>query len=354
MSTASAAVDAVMAAVGDTGGHIKLVGEVICWEMHGAKSLAAVRASLAAAGFDAKKLAPEFKPVNVFARVAEQLERGGRIVKRLRHDETHAHYQFNRSEVTKRDASGESGAAGGAGAAAGDAVNERVEYPFEDIVTLGKTTGEIICKDEAAKAYLEGEMARHRELRTANDVTCIVQRAFDLYGKTSHDADLFPIRSGGAVYFVLSKHAPFLDRVHQFVSEMGGKLTRFPVPVGTDAGNMSVKDTVESGLMSLIHEFDLTVQSLDESSRTGTLEKTARRVDVLREKIGAYETYLGDARLKLLAQVAESDKKLKAKVLELAGRADDEPDDLAASDPAPDASGCDSTDDESAPTVAAV
>ncbi len=306
--TMTNAVDAVV----DAGGSVTLVGEVICWEMHGTKAAAAVRAALAVAGFDSKKFCPDFKPRNVFARVTEQVERTGRIVRKVREDAGFAHYQFNLAKKSDKDKTDP------ATPAVEGEVTERFDFPFEDIITLGKETGSITCRSDETKAHLEAKMTEVAALRTANDVTNIVQRLFDDYGKTNPDADLFPIRSGGSVYFVLERHRAFLDRVAAFVDAVGGRFTRFPVPVGTDAGNLSVKDTVENGLAALIREFDLAVASLDEASRRGTLDKAAERVELLREKIKCYEVYLGTAKDRLLGQVAESNKKLKLKVMELA------------------------------------
>ena len=312
-TTMTAAVDAVLG----EGAAVKMIGEIIAWEMHGAKSLAAVRAALSANGFDAKQYAPDFKHPNVFARVCERLGRDGRIIKRMRAgaDVAFSHFQFNQSTTVKLDAPKGDAAEPVEGSA--EAVDERVEYPFEDIVTLGKETGTITCKNDDFQAYLAGEMARVAQVRTANDVTNIVQRMFVVYGKTNKDADLFAIRSGGGSYFVLDKHREFIDRVHEFVKAVAGRFIRFPIPVGTETGNLSVADTVESGLRGLIHEFDRAVDSLNEASRKGTLDKAAERVEELREKIECYNVYLGSAREKLLSQVAESDKMLRAKLIEI-------------------------------------
>jgi hypothetical protein len=315
--TRTAALDAVL----DAGASAKIVGEVIWWECHGTKSVAMVRAALTAAGFDAKKYAPDFKHLNVFARVAEKLEQAGRIIKRIRkEDSTYAHFQFNQSKFVKKDE-----AATTVAGAVGDEVNERVDYPFEDIITLGKETGAITCKDPDFKLHLEGQMDVTREQRTANDITCMIQKMFTDYEKSNRDADLFPLRSSGAVYFVLEKHKPFLDRVNDFVRAIpGSQFGRMPIAVGTDVGSMSIKDTIASGLDGLIHEFDMTVKSLDESSKKGTIDKTAKRIDELQLKIECYESYLGSAREKLLDNLAESKKKLKAKVIEIAMLAADE------------------------------
>lgn len=314
------------AAVG-VSGSATLIGEVVCWSMHGENPVDKVRAAILAAGLDPKEYVPDFRHRNTIARVFELLEKDGRIIKQIRSaaDAESISWQFNAARRVATCSPAVPASDDGS-APATPASEERYEFPFESIVTMQKGSGDVTCANPTLATYIATQMERIRNVRTAHDVTGIVQKMFNKRAAEHLDGDLFSVRDGGAVYFVMSSHTEFLNQVQAFMESIGGTFNRFPIPVGTTAGDKTVKDVVNRGLEGMIHEYETLVAGLNEASRPSTLEATAKKIETIREKIACYAAYLDVSKESLEEKAKAAEGKLRLKLLELssAGSDDDE------------------------------
>lgn len=162
------------------------LGEVIAWRCSATNQAAMVDA-LRLAGLDVK-MARELAPRNAFSRALKKLS-DQRVIRQTAEDATDIQFQF-----TKEAKLG------------GEFVYER-----EALLTLRKKSGEIICIVPALKAAAEAALDVAFGVRTASDVTSIVQRIIEAHG------DLFPIRPQGGCYFVPQKFAPLVDQIGKSV-----------------------------------------------------------------------------------------------------------------------------------------
>lgn len=264
-------------------------GEVIAWEAHGKHHVSKVRSALVGAGLD-EAVAKDFKPRHAFARACAELEES-RIIRKLGETDTLIHFQFTAEQK--------------------EVVNEqgRFGYHFEAILSLDKKAGTITCDDANLKALAESQLQDALEIRRANDVTAIVQRLF----KTK-DADLFPIRDGGAVYFATLRHAELIGKIANFVRTLGGSFHRLPIQPGTPEGDLTLQGAVSRGLASLIAKHENAVNDFDDDTRASTLERAAKKIAHTREKIACYAAYLGEERARLEKSVADVNRVLAEKI----------------------------------------
>lgn len=270
----------------------KLLGEVISWTCAGvAVTHPALVAALAAAGLD-PALARELAPRHAFTRACKKLS-AARVIRRVAEDAATLTFQFT---AESRSA-------------------DRLEYTLETMLTLDKQTGGVTCDLPGLATLAQEELDRAVAARTGADVTRVVQKLFDRH------ADLFPVRPQGGVYFVPERHTPFVDRVQQVLSRLGGQVLRFPVPAGTPEGDRSVNEAVAAGLKALIHEHRQAIAAFAADTRDATLARAATRIRATRFKLAAYAEYLADAKADLDRELAAARDELRAKVDHLTGPA---------------------------------
>lgn len=274
---------------------LKLLGKVISWDLpeNTRVNHHDLEQALTVAGLD-PKMARELRPRYAFARASHKLAKD-RVIKRVAETETALMFQFN--------------------SAYKDLTSGYYNYDFETVLQLDKDTGVISCADPT-KADLVHEaqtlLNQARVERTTTDVSNIIKRLFE-----RSNVDLFPIRSSGGAYFVFEKEADFVNKVNAFVRQVNGNLVLFPVPVGTQEGNKSVREAVEYGLQQMIDEHLAVVNAFDLTTRDSTMDKTAEKLEATRFKIEAYAEYLEHAKGKLEASLAAAKDTLKAKILEV-------------------------------------
>lgn len=267
------------------GGH-GILGELVSWSIEGVEVRHTdVQKALAAAGLDDKVLRdPQFR--HAFSRACHKLE-DERLIRLFDEDEDKMEFQFTK-EVK---------------AAAG------LDYVKETMLILDKRTGKITCAiaDLAAKAT--EAMTKEIEFRTSSDITRLVQRLFD-----RQDADLWPARKHGGVYFVFAAKEAFVSQVDQFITGLGGEMSRWPIPAGTDRGNRSVGDAVKDGMEARLYEYEAAVEKLCLASRKDTIEGIAEAIESARFKADCYKEFLGDSHAKLEKAIAKLDARLKKKI----------------------------------------
>ena len=209
-----------------------------------------------------------------------------RIIRPLREDRTTITFQFTRESRE----------------------GDRFEYALETLLALEKATGKITCDLPGLATLAQEHLDECIAARNGGDITRMIQRLFE------RNADLFPIRERGGVYFTPAERAPFVDRVQAFLRCVNGRLSRFPVPSGTPNGDRSVKDAVAGGIATLIGEHRAAVATFGSDTRGSTLERAAERIRLTRHKIESYSCYLAEERERLERDLAVASKELRAKV----------------------------------------
>ncbi len=272
------------------GAGARLLGEVIAWACPGlAVPHADLVRALEAADLD-PGVARELAPRHAFSRACKKLS-DQRIIRPVSEDATAVKFQFTQ-ETRAAD---------------------RYEYTLETTLTLDKQTGSVSCELPGLATAAQEELDRCIAVRTGSDVTRVVQKLFE------RQADLFPIRPGGGCYFVPQPHAAFTDKIQAFLDRVGGRLLRFPVPAGTEAGDRSVTQAVADGLAAVVAEHRAAVAQFGTDTRADTLQRAADKIRTTKFKLQTYAEYLSGERERLDRAVADAERALRAKVAEIAG-----------------------------------
>jgi hypothetical protein len=263
----------------------RLLGEVLAWACPGLSvAHTALVAALTDSGLEAS-VARELAPRHAFSRACKRLSEQ-RIIRPVSEDANMVKFQF-----TQESREG-----------------DRFEYTLETMLTLDKQTGAVTCELPGLATLAQEELDRCIAVRTGSDVTRIVQKLFE------RQADLFPIRPQGGSYFVPARHADFVDKIQDFLNRVGGRLLRFPVPVGTEEGNRSVTHAVSEGLAAVITEHRAAIAQFGTDTRDDTLQRAAEKIRTTKFKLTAYSEYLAGERERLERAVAEAERELREKV----------------------------------------
>jgi hypothetical protein len=269
-----------------------LLGEIITWNARSNKKATPthteVTNALAKAGFS-PDLAKELLPRHAFARACRQMS-DNRSIDNVTESNDVILFQFTKKFLK----------------------DKQWNFNKETEVKLHKSSGRIECDDISIQETVQSHFAAAMRDRTTNDITRIVQRLFE------QNADLFPIRDQGGVYFVPQTHAAFISQVCLFLEELGGSVSRFPVPSGTQVGDRAIQDVVVSSMDSLIAEHYNAINSLTVHSREDTLASCAEKIKRTRTKIEAYAYYLKEKSEALQTRVDAADQELKNRILGIA------------------------------------
>jgi len=271
-----------------------LLGEIVTWDMNSQEiPLTAVRQALQDAGLPEDSLG-DLRPVTAFHRAIKDLKEN-RAIDRLKTDTKTGQivFQFTAKSLNELAAV--------------------LDFTYEAACTLDTSSGSICCPDSPTIEQHARTMFAHALAhRQTADITRMVQRLFERH------ADLFAINpKKGVAYFVPEAYRSFSAQMEDFLSALGGSLLRFPVPKGTESGNRSVRESVESGLLALSQELQNAVDSWTESTRTGTMDHAIERWTIIKHKAEAYSEYLGDRQASLLATLADQRRRLAAKIDEI-------------------------------------
>lgn len=279
---------------GITRANFTLLGEAVSWNLaeNTKVSLDELKQALQVAGLD-HDIAKELKNRYAFARAAKQMAEN-RII-RCTKDEPHLMlFQFTQEALDE---------------AAG-----RFTYNFETTLQLDKDTGSITSEDPNAGqlVQLASELlAKAKVERLTNDITQLIMRLFD------KQADLFPLRNAGGVYFVPERHMNFVDSIEKFVTGLGGNITRLPIPAGTKNGDKAVKEAVTSGIQALINEHLAAVEEFGNDTRPSTLSKAQAKVEATAFKIEAYASLMEDSKERLDQSLNAARLQLRQKTAEI-------------------------------------
>lgn len=274
---------------------IELLGEVIAFHSgSGEKYYPDVLDAIESSGLD-PNIAKEKSPRDAFSRAIKHLSER-RIIRVLRETKDVADFQFTSERVE----------------------GDEYKYDLEAIVTLNKTTGCVACPlnldlADAAQKLVDW----HRQHRTTNDVTHMVQKVFHKRG------DLFPLRDQGGVYFVPVQHIALVDQIETFLSRLGGRVNRFPVPQGTRRGDKSVKEAVQEGMARMVQEHEDAVSGFGIETQDFVLERQVEKIRVTRAKLEAYSCYLESKRDELTAKLEDMDAVLRERIEVMAGKGEE-------------------------------
>jgi len=238
--------------------------------------------------------AAELRAQTAFSRAVKEL-REGRTIDRVARDKNTGviTFQFTRKHP--------------------DEAELQIDFAYEALCHLDTEYGTITCEDSPTIEAHAREMFKHAMAhRNTSDVTRLVQKMFQTH------ADLYAINpKKGVAYFVPQAHADFSAKVEEFLSALGGRLFRFPVPKGTAEGDRAVRASVEDGLHAIAAELEDAVNSWNEKTRETTFEKAITRWQQIKHKAEAYGEYLGDRQATLLSYLDDQKRRLAARVAEL-------------------------------------
>ena len=263
----------------------KMLGEIITWKIpRVAISHADLITGLMASDLDCD-VAKEIAPRNAFARACSKLD-NERIIRKVAEDHATISFQFTREALE----------------------DGKFNYHFESLLFLDKHSGNITSENLELEQLAKVEFGRCMELRTANDVTKIVQRLFERH------ADLFLIRDQGGVYFAPEVHQDFVVKVESFVRNIGGSLQRFPIPAGSPQGDLAVQEAVANGLQAIIDEHLQAVQKFGEDTRPDTLRRAEEKVRSTKLKIEGYSFSLDKKCKDLEASLQQASELLRSRM----------------------------------------
>jgi hypothetical protein len=264
-----------------------LLGEVVAWSMRQSETqFSDVMKALEVAGLDPAE-AKELSPRSAWTRATREMKEN-RTIDKIDAKGGLVKFQFTHKALE----------------------HGRFEFDYELTVTLDCDTGKVTCdeKPEFAK-HAEELLVQAMARRNASDITRLVQRLFEKH------ADLFPIvPDKGVAYFVPDKHKEFTAKVERFLNAMGGSLHRLPVPKGTDEGNRSVKEAVNSGLEALLKELNDSVAEWDGDTRPKTMERAVDKFQAIAYKVDAYADYLASSQDALKAKLEAAKRGMMEKI----------------------------------------
>ncbi len=259
-----------------------LAGEVITWsskteQQHRHKDIVA---ALMGAGLETK-IARELLPRFAFSRAAKKLKESA-VIDVVKDSENYVKFQFTKR--TMKD--------------------DEWTYSKDTELTLNKTTGDITCPRKDLEKTAQKLLDEAMEIRTTSDISKIVQRLFD------KNADLFPLRDQGGVYFVPVQFTEFTLKVHDFLEKLGGGIRRLPVPSGTQYGDKTIRDTVTDAMRAMLKEHLDAVGQFTLNTRKDTIQSAADKIKSTRVKIEAYANYLGEMKDMLLEEADTANQTL--------------------------------------------
>lgn len=273
-----------------SGSGIELLGEVITWNAKGeaVHTFKSVVNALADSDLN-KEEAKAILPKHAFTRAARKLT-DDRVIDVLSEDPDVVTFQFTKKQMQ----------------------SDEWKYSTETTLQLHKESGKVRCPIANLQEYAQKEVERCIEERTTSDITKIVQALFEA------NADLFPVRDQGGVYFVPKAHTAFVDKIESFLVRLGGRISRFPVPAGIGSADKSVKASIAEALQTMIDEHKDATATFTLHTRKDTMEHAADRIKKTRVKVEAYAHYLNEERERLLKELEDADNHLRKQIEDFA------------------------------------
>jgi hypothetical protein len=262
--------------------------EIVAWDLEGLKvKHADVVEALTASDLD-PKIARALLPRHAFARACRELSEH-RIIRQVDESKNAIYFQFTAERKE----------------------GEQFSYTIETILVLDKETGRITSSNDELSALATAALDQAISNRTTSDITRLVQRILET------QVDLFRFRKGGGAYLVPAIQIGVIDKVDNFLKRLGGSLNRFPIAVGSEHGDRSVKQAVQRGIAELIEDHKSAIDSFDLTTRNRTIEAQAEKINNTKLKLEGYACYLDVAREELETALAEAQEELRQKISRL-------------------------------------
>lgn len=266
---------------------VPLFGELVCWSCHGVKvSYHKIVQALREADLD-PDVARRLLPRNAFRRACKELGQS-RVIREIKELSNNTELVFQFTSEKKED--------------------KKFAYELECLVSINRETGAVACSNEEVKQHAQALLNQAIETRTGSDVTRIIQRLFE------QNADLFPVRDRGGIYFCPIAFSSFVDKVHKFMGLMNGTLDRWPIPAGLSSSKVSVKDSITQGVTSMIEEHLRAIEAFDDSTRADTYERHEANILNTAFKIEAYKALLEEKAEELEEALREARALLHSKM----------------------------------------
>ena len=267
---------------------VDLLGEVISWESPQQVTISKLRDGLRLAGFP-ETMARDMLPRNAWLRAAHKLE-DGRVIRKVEDAGGVMIFQF-----TKEYFSGTA---------------KEYSYNLETMLTLEKATGRVSCTVYELETQAQKLIDEQMGVRSSSDVTRIVQTI------CRSQADLFPIRKSGGVYFVPERHAWVIGSLGVLMNEIGGTLIRFPVPAGNETGRISAAKAIRDELKSRISEHLEAIEGYTEDAPEVALAKRSLDLVRMQGEIEGYQVLLEGLTAELHEHLAKARDALIQKMVQ--------------------------------------
>lgn len=240
------------------------VGTIISWKAPKEITFTALQDALQVAGLN-PAFVRQMLPRHAFSRAATEMSEA-RVIKKVREDKDAIWFQFTKEYLD----SGE------------------WRYHKEATLRLCKSSGDVTSYDDYTLAHHAAQLvSKHIGLRTAADVSRIVQKTVD-----SHGGDLVPLREQGGVYFVPEHHSSLVDSIATFLAACGGKCTRFVLHGGDANTDASIAEAMAAHITSLVNDFRSTCEAISKETDVEMLLRRCDAVKGLRAKLTAYASLL--------------------------------------------------------------
>jgi hypothetical protein len=194
---------------------------------------------------------------------------------------------------------------------------KEMTYNKECKLTLDTDTGDITGDDQTMVMEARRLYATVSEVRTSSDLTKLIKLLFKMNG------DIFPLTKKGVVYFVPAPYEPFVDKMKNFMDQLGAKIVTVPIdkpdpniPATQHTAN-GIRDAVEAGMKQLYNEMDQTIENWNDKTRKKTKQKHNDELKVLMHKADCYREYLQNNMTEINAKAHETKNKLFTKLQEL-------------------------------------
>jgi len=240
----------------------ELLGEIISWESPTEVPIGTLRDGLRAAGFK-EELARDMLPRNAWLRAAKRMEED-RVIDKIEDAGGIMLFQFTKKYLA----------------------DKQWDFRMETILTLEKATGKVSCTvwelEERAQRLIDEQMGK----RSSADVTRIIQTI------CRKEADLFPIRRQGGVYFVPERHSWVIGSLGTLLESIKGSLVRFPVPAGSETGRLNAAQIMQQELHSRIQDHMDLIAKYTEKVDDEVLCERSKAIVRLKGELESYEAIL--------------------------------------------------------------
>lgn len=263
-------------------------GRIVKFDVNGPCTIDQLKAGLAQANLGADK-AKDMLPRHAWARACKQLTKG-RVISQVREDTTHIYFQFTEEAL------------------AGD----RLNYNFEAVMALNKTTGQVTSMDDPvlairAQALVNAEIPQ----RTKADVTRLIHRIF-----REKEGDLASWDGGGS-YFVFEEHEHIVDAIEVLLSHIGGSVSSLKIVVDDSdpKTQQSLAVVMMDHLNGLVDEFRDSCKTFTIDTDPDVVERRVDTLTVLRGKLDLYADVLMEQAENIREQISAADREMRAMIL---------------------------------------